>query len=143
MGRRIEDVLGTGWERHVEGHKLKVEGDAFADKLNTDEFFERWLRDAREKLTFNTTLPIFKAEEEGSDKHIELQVNFNLHILDLFKEVRNLQSLRLRFPYNVTVISSDARVNFPYVMAMQEAIDKFMATVKMVPEKIAPLVAGS
>ena len=28
------------WERHVEGHKLKVEGDAFADKLNTDEFFE-------------------------------------------------------------------------------------------------------
>ena len=25
--RRVEDVLGKGWENHVEGQKLKADGD--------------------------------------------------------------------------------------------------------------------
>ena len=26
---RVEDVLGKGWETHVEGQKLKADGDSF------------------------------------------------------------------------------------------------------------------
>ena len=26
---RVEDVLGKGWENHVEGQKLKADGDSF------------------------------------------------------------------------------------------------------------------
>ena len=33
--RRVEDVLGKGWENHVEGQKLKADGDSFRAKLNT------------------------------------------------------------------------------------------------------------
>ena len=33
--RRVEDVLGKGWANHVEGQKLKADGDSFRAKLNT------------------------------------------------------------------------------------------------------------
>lgn len=42
--RRVEDVLGKGWESHVEGQKLKADGDSFRNKLNTQELFEDWSR---------------------------------------------------------------------------------------------------
>ena len=42
--RRVEDVLGKGWENHVEGQKLKADGDSFRLKLNTQELFEDWAR---------------------------------------------------------------------------------------------------
>lgn len=42
--RRVEDVLGKGWESHVEGQKLKGDGDSFRLKLNTQEIFDDWAR---------------------------------------------------------------------------------------------------
>ena len=42
--RRVEDVLGKGWENHVEGQKLKADGDSFRMKLNTQELFDEWTR---------------------------------------------------------------------------------------------------
>jgi dynein heavy chain 1 len=42
--RRVEDVLGRGWENHVEGQKLKADGDSFRMKLNTQDIFDDWAR---------------------------------------------------------------------------------------------------
>lgn len=42
--KRVEDVLGKGWENHVEGLKLKQDGDSFRAKLNTQEIFDDWAR---------------------------------------------------------------------------------------------------
>lgn len=41
--KRVEDVLGTGWEQHVDGQRLKFEGDSFKQRLNTGPIFEDWL----------------------------------------------------------------------------------------------------
>ena len=35
--QRVEDVLGKGWESHVEGQKLKADGDSFKMKLDTKD----------------------------------------------------------------------------------------------------------
>lgn len=40
--QRVEAVLGKGWENHVEGQKLKADGDAFRQKLSTQQLFEEW-----------------------------------------------------------------------------------------------------
>lgn len=45
--KRVEDVLGKGWENHVEGLKLKQDGDSFRAKLNTQEIFDDWARKVR------------------------------------------------------------------------------------------------
>jgi len=42
--RRVEAVLGKGWESHVDGQKLKADGDSFRLKLSTQELFEDWSR---------------------------------------------------------------------------------------------------
>lgn len=40
---RVEDVLGKGWESHVDGQKLKADGDSFRLKLNTQPLFDDWV----------------------------------------------------------------------------------------------------
>ena len=46
--RRVEAVLGKGWENHVEGQKLKADGDSFRLKLNTQDLFEDWARKVKQ-----------------------------------------------------------------------------------------------
>lgn len=44
--------LGKGWENHIEGQKLKGDGDSFRLKLNTQEVFDDWAR----KVNFSFNL---------------------------------------------------------------------------------------
>jgi dynein heavy chain 1 len=41
--KRVEDVLGQGYENHVEGQALKQEADNFRRKLDTQRIFDQWL----------------------------------------------------------------------------------------------------
>ena len=41
--------LGKGWENHIEGQKLKADGDSFRLKLNTQEIFDEWARSVQQK----------------------------------------------------------------------------------------------
>ena len=47
--RRVEYVLGKGWENHVEGQKLKADGDSFRAKLNTQDIFDDWARKVQQR----------------------------------------------------------------------------------------------
>ena len=48
----MEAVLGKGWEVHVEGQKLKQDGEAFRQKLNTQQLFEDWKKKVWKKTGF-------------------------------------------------------------------------------------------
>lgn len=56
--KRVEDVLGKGWETHIEGQKLKADGDSFRAKLSTAEVFQDWARKVQER-NFGITGRIF------------------------------------------------------------------------------------
>lgn len=47
--KRVEDVLGKGWESHIDGQKLKADGDSFRAKLSTNELFQEWARKVQER----------------------------------------------------------------------------------------------
>lgn len=53
--QRVEDVLGKQWEMDIEGKKLKEDGDSFRRKLNTDQIFEKWIKDT-ESRTFEVRI---------------------------------------------------------------------------------------
>ena len=40
--KRVEDVLGKGWETHIDGQRLKSHGDNFKHQLNTQALFDEW-----------------------------------------------------------------------------------------------------
>lgn len=96
--RRVEDVLGKGWEFHVEGQKLKADGESFKLKLNTAEVFEDWATKVQQKQLgvsgriFNIE-PIrakVVAKKDGDPTTItvlKLRVNFLPEIITLAKEV--------------------------------------------------------
>lgn len=44
--KRVEDVLGKGWEGHLEGQQLKQDGESFRQKLNTQQVYEEWIHKA-------------------------------------------------------------------------------------------------
>lgn len=54
--RRVEDVLGKGWENHVEGQRLKADGDSFRQKLNTQELFDEWSKKVGIRCNFYCSL---------------------------------------------------------------------------------------
>lgn len=50
--KRVEDVLGKGWENHVEGQKLKADADSFRVKLNTQGIFDDWSKMVNYLISF-------------------------------------------------------------------------------------------
>ena len=41
--------IGKGWEDHLEGQKLKADGDSFRLKLNTKDIFDDWARGVQQR----------------------------------------------------------------------------------------------
>lgn len=55
--KRVEDILGKGWEVDVQGQKLKADGERFRRKLNTSVIFEEWVKDV-ESRNFQVVISI-------------------------------------------------------------------------------------
>ncbi|CAE7372889.1 Dync1h1 [Symbiodinium pilosum] len=138
---RVEDVLGKGWENHVDGKNLKQEGDAFAKKMKTSHIFEEWLADTKDSKKFDVSMRIFDIQQ-GYQTYL-LLVNFDEQIITLFKEVRNLQALGdYRVPYAIKVNSDEAKQNYPFAMTLQEAARTYMQTCAQITGDLAPLMAS-
>jgi hypothetical protein len=59
--KRVEDVLGKGWEPYAEGQKLQSESNAFHKKLDTYSMFQAWLKDiSRQNMGVDLTRAISK-----------------------------------------------------------------------------------
>lgn len=139
MGR-MEDVLGRGWEQHVDGQKLKADGDALAKKMNSQATFEAWLRNLKDAKQIDLNMRIFDVQQ--SYQHLALLVNFDENIITLFKEVRNLQAMQFRVPYVIKVTSDEAKQNYPLAMVLREAVRSYMQTCSQITPATAPLIVS-
>ncbi|PFH31617.1 dynein heavy chain [Besnoitia besnoiti] len=115
---RIEDVLGRGWEQHVEGQRLRQDIDAFKARLSQNELFDSWLRVVKDEKRLDASDRIFVIRIMGG-RGLELDVNFDPEILALFKEVRLLNTLHFRIPYSVKVMADEAKVLYPFVTTLR------------------------
>lgn len=117
--QRVEDVLGKSWESDAEGQKLKAEGDQFRQKLNTEQIFNKWISET-EARSFEVTGLILGITKKGNK--LALDINFDPHIITLFKEVRNLQWLGFRVPLNISLVASGAKQVYPFAVSLRETI---------------------
>ncbi|EFA77050.1 cytoplasmic dynein heavy chain [Heterostelium album PN500] len=137
--RRVEDVLGESWESDAEGQKLKAESDQFRSKLNTDHIFSKWVQDTQSR-SFEVSGKILTVVKKGAK--LSLDINFDSHIIMLFKEVRNLQWLGFRVPLNISFISSGAKQVYPFAVSLKETLRTFTQTCGKITSEISPLVAS-
>ncbi|XP_076442165.1 cytoplasmic dynein 1 heavy chain 1-like isoform X5 [Babylonia areolata] len=143
--RRVEDVLGKGWETHVEGQKLKADGDSFRMKLNTQELFDDWTRKVQNKQLSVTGKTFAVTSQRGATKNIlRLGVNFQKEIIQLAKEVRNLRWLGFRVPLANVNKAHQANQLYPFAISLSESVRTYEQTLKKIEGKdsIKLLIAG-
>ncbi|XP_070577189.1 cytoplasmic dynein 1 heavy chain 1-like [Ptychodera flava] len=145
---RVEDVLGKGWENHVEGQKLKGDGDSFRAKLNTQELFDDWARKVQQKH-LGISGRIFAIESQRArggrgGNVLKLRVNFLPEIITLSKEVRNLKWLGFRVPLGLVNKAHQANQMYPFAISLIESVRTYERTCEKVEEcpSISLLVAG-
>lgn len=70
---------GKGWEDHLEGQKLKADGDSFRLKLNTKDIFDDWARGVQQR-NMGVSGRIFTIESTrsrtGRGNVLKLRVSF-------------------------------------------------------------------
>ncbi|KAL8271990.1 hypothetical protein Esti_004114 [Eimeria stiedai] len=133
--QRIQDVLGKGWEQHIEGQKLKHDIDSFRARLSPQEHFDGWLNVVRDQKRLDTSDRIFVLRDWGGGR-LELLVNFDQDILALFKEVRLLSTLQFRIPYSVKVMADEAKVLYPFAVTLQEVLRTYVESCARVGDSV-------
>ncbi|KAG9310418.1 dynein heavy chain, N-terminal region 1-domain-containing protein [Chiua virens] len=128
--KRVEDVLGKGWELYAEGQKLQSESTAFRKKLDTRPVFEAWLHDInRRDMAVNGRLfEIVRLRGGG----FQLAVNFDPQTITLFKEVRNLLWLNFQVPHIITNMAKDAKRVYPHAVSLMETVRTYGQTLDLV-----------
>ncbi|EPQ61281.1 dynein heavy chain protein 2 [Gloeophyllum trabeum ATCC 11539] len=128
--KRVEDVLGKGWELYAEGQKLQSESAAFRKKLDTRPVYEAWLHDInRRDMGVNGRLfEIVRLRGGG----FQLAVNFDPQIITLFKEVRNLLWLNFQVPHAITNMAKDAKRVYPHAVSLMETVRTYGQTLDLV-----------
>ncbi|EPR57558.1 dynein heavy chain [Toxoplasma gondii GT1] len=139
--KRIEDVLGHGWEQHVEGQKLRQDIDAFRQRLNQNQLFENWLQVVKDEKRLDTGDRIFLIRVLGG-RGFELDVNFDLDLLTLFKEVRLLNTLQYRIPYSVKVMADEAKVLYPFVTTLRVVLRTYTEACRLIEGSPSPPGTG-
>jgi dynein heavy chain 1, cytosolic len=93
-----------------------------------------------EPRSFEVTGRILDIAKKGNK--LTLDINFDPHIIMLFKEVRNLQWLGFRVPLNISLVSSGAKQVYPFAVSLRETIRTYGQTCSKVNNEIATLVAS-
>ncbi|XP_041352869.1 LOW QUALITY PROTEIN: cytoplasmic dynein 1 heavy chain 1-like [Gigantopelta aegis] len=144
--QRVEDVLGKGWENHVEGQKLKNDGDSFRAKLNTQDLFEDWTRKVtnRQLNVVGMIFEIVSQRQANKGNVLRLVVNFQREIIQLSKEVRNLRWLGFRVPLAIVNKAHQANQLYPFAISLIESVRTYEGTLEKVAAKpsISLLLAG-
>ncbi|KAK9349302.1 dynein heavy chain, N-terminal region 1-domain-containing protein [Lipomyces starkeyi] len=120
--KRVEDVLGSGWELYSEGEKLQNESNTFRKKLDTKTIFDSWLRDVTERKISVSGRLFNIVRNRSSANRLELAVNFDPQVIALFKEVRNLTYLKFQVPHAISSVSKDAKRVYPYAMTLMNTL---------------------
>ncbi|KAI0069891.1 dynein heavy chain [Panus rudis PR-1116 ss-1] len=128
--KRVEDVLGKGWELYAEGQKLQSESSAFRKKLDTRPVYDAWLHDInrRDMGVGGRLFEIVRLRGGG----FQLAVNFDPQIITLFKEVRNLLWQNFQVPHAITNMAKDAKRVYPHAVSLMETVRTYGQTLDLV-----------
>jgi dynein heavy chain 1 len=136
--KRVEDVLGKGWELYAEGEKLEAESTSFRRKLNTQPIYEAWVQDTtrREPKLGGRLLDIVRqrnaAPTPSGQIPLEIAVNFDPQAIGLFKEVRNLLWLGFPVPHVITNFAKEAKRVYPFAVGLMESVRTYNQMAELV-----------
>ena len=135
--RRVEDVLGRGWESYAEGHKLQMESAAFRAKLDTKPLYDAWIAEITRRGNLTVDGCLFdvirgRATAENAQGDLQLVVQFDPQVIALFKEVRALIWLGFPVPLTISHRAKDAKRVYPHAVSLMESVRIYTQTLDLV-----------
>ncbi len=99
---RLENVLGSSWAQHRDGRQLKSVCDELMRNLDTNRIFMHWLDGWKQDLSRRSAhaalnLYLLTASPDCSGD-MQLNLNFDMAAVSLFKEIRHLEWLGFQVP---------------------------------------------
>src|SRR5690242_9104960 len=75
---------------------------------------------------------------------LELGVNFDVQVITLFKEVRNMLWLNYQVPHTISTIAKDAKRVYPFAVSLSETVRTYQQTMGKIRDNpdISMLAAG-
>lgn len=143
--KRVEDVLGKGWENHVEGQKLKGDAESFRLKLNTQGIFDEWVRNVQDHQ-LGVAGRIFSVDSQRTRTRTiqRIRVRFSTEVITLAKETRNLKAMGFRVPLAIVNKAHQANQLYPFAISLIESMRTYEKTCEKIEERpnISLLIAG-
>ncbi|ETN45168.1 uncharacterized protein HMPREF1541_10045 [Cyphellophora europaea CBS 101466] len=130
--KKVEAVLGQDWTLHTDGEKLAAESDMFRKKLTTRPIYEAWLADVQRRNLQISGRLFSIARARGASGALELGVNFDNHVISLFKEVRNLTWLNFQIPHAISNVSKEAQRVYPFALSLMESVTAYISITRTI-----------
>ncbi|KAJ2138918.1 dynein heavy chain, partial [Coemansia sp. RSA 788] len=126
--RRIEDVLGSGWELYAEGQRLRADSASFRRKLDTRPLYDAWFAEiSRRDLTVSGRV-FLVTRLRATGLAFQLNVSFDAQLITLFKEVRELLWLGFQVPHTLVNVARDGRRVYPFAVSLMETAKIYRQT---------------
>ena len=140
--KRMEDVLGVGWEDHFEGRQLKEICEELKGYLDAEKLFKVW-REEQLKADYRSYNRlkefILLVEEDPISTKKFIRVNFESNHVELFKEVKFLEwllpgmaSSTNSIPASIRSIAKEAYTRYPVAVTLQSAVACFSNAKKFI-----------
>ena len=143
---RMENVLGPGWQDQTEGKKLKNVCDELLTFLDIDSMVANWISVVssfvREIANAPTVVFLIKCDNSGNRD--EIAVNYDVRLVQLFKEVRYLEWLLPGnpMPYSIKKPADEAQGRYPAAAALQAALSVYYHAKNALSQDTVMLVAA-
>lgn len=141
--KRVEAVLGSGWKNYADGQKLYIEEMSFRNQLDMKPYFNNWIQGlSTSKLQVNG--PIFSiSKNRNRSSAFMLMINFDATSMVMFKEVRNLTSMKFSIPHQIGTLAKDYKRVYPLAIDLMDSLRMYQQTLNVIQQKpIANLVAN-
>jgi dynein heavy chain 1, cytosolic len=126
--QRMEDVLGKSWEQHADGRNLKLIGNDFLKKLNSQNIFDQWISEIRDIKDCDYQSKIVFNIRKLNMNEYTIVLNYDPTIMFYFKEARHFTNLGIHVPYSVKFSAQDFQWIYPYLIKLEECCNTFMFT---------------
>ena len=148
--KRMEDVLGAGWEEHFEGKQLKEVCEELRGYLDPERLYKVWREEQlrADYRSYNRLKEfILLVEEDPISMRKFIRVNFEQSHVELFKEVRYLDWLlptlsqsSNSIPASIRGVAKEAYARYPVAVTLQAALSSFINAKKYMTEENSMLL---
>lgn len=142
--KRVQAVLGVGWDKHVAGKQLKGQIDPIAEHLAKfkQNYFDNWVKEMNEVNFFDQSkLKIFKIVT-ASDGSLKLEVNFSQKGVALLREKGVIHYNDFRLPYSLLMKSGEVQSCYPKYISLVDSIATLQQVNSIITPEIGMLLAA-